>query len=251
MEAIVVTFIVGILVLGTCVFAGVKSVRQKEHALEATEHGTGLIVGSLFTLLGLLLAFTLSASASRLDNRRNLSINEANAIGTAVLRLDLLPESGRKELQGLFKTYIEDRLKFNAGLAGKGNIEEAKGETDTLQQKIWKKAIVHADTENRKLLLPALNDVFDLASTRNILTETRTPMAIMLLLSSLAMLCSFLIGRSIAPHGKNGQAYASVFILAITAAMVLVIDLDSARTGLIRIDEVDSLLRSTLKSLEK
>lgn len=250
MEAIVVALIVGILVLGACVFAGVKSVRQKEHALEATEHGTGLIVGSLFTLLGLLLAFTLSASASRLDNRRNLSINEANAIGTAVLRLDLLPESGREELQGLLKIYIGDRLKFNAGLAGKANIEEARAETDALQEQIWEKAIVHADTENRKLLLPALNDVFDLASTRNILTETRTPMAIMVLLSSLAMLCSFLIGRSIAPHGRNGQAYASVFILAITAAMVLVIDLDSARTGLIRIDEVDSLLRSTLKSLE-
>lgn len=250
MEAILLALVVGIVVLGACVFAGVKSVRQKEHALEATEHGTGLIVGSLFTLLGLLLAFTLSASASRLDNRRNLSINEANAIGTSVLRLDLLPESGREELQGLFKTYIEDRLKFNAGLAGRANLEEARAETDTLQQMIWEKAIQHADTENRKLLLPALNDVFDLASTRNILTETRTPMAIMLLLSSLAMLCSFLIGRSIAPHGRNSQAYASVFILAITAAMVLVIDLDSARTGLIRIDEVDSLLRSTVKLLE-
>ncbi len=250
MEAIAITLIVGILILGACVFAGVKSVRQKGHALEATEHGTGLIVNSLFTLLGLLLAFTLSASASRLDNRRNLSINEANAIGTSVLRLNLLPENGRSELQGLFKTYIEDRLKFNAGLAGRANLEKARAETDTLQKKIWEKAIQHADTENRKLLLPVLNEVFDLASSRNILTETKTPLAIMVLLSSLAMLCSFLVGRSIAHHGRNGQAYASVFILAITAAMVLVIDLDSARTGLIRIDEVDSLLRSTLMSLE-
>ncbi len=55
--------------------------------------GTGAVEGAVFALLGLLVAFTFSGAASRFDARRALVVEEANAIGTAYLRLDLLPAS--------------------------------------------------------------------------------------------------------------------------------------------------------------
>ena len=63
-------------------------------------------------LLGLLLAFTFSMSNSRFDNRRQLVIEEANAIGTAILRTDFYPDSVRKLLRASLKEYVENRIAF-------------------------------------------------------------------------------------------------------------------------------------------
>ena len=65
----------------------------RRYAAEAeTSHpGRGAIEGATFALLGLLIAFTFSGAASRFDARRELIVQEANDVGTAYLRLDLLP----------------------------------------------------------------------------------------------------------------------------------------------------------------
>ncbi len=53
--------------------------------------GIGAVEGAVFGLLGLLIAFTFSGAGTRFDTRRQLVVEETNAIGTAYLRLDLLP----------------------------------------------------------------------------------------------------------------------------------------------------------------
>ena len=77
---------------------------------EAARAGLGAIDGAIFALLGLLLAFTFSGAAARFDTRRQLIIEETNAIGTAYLRLDLLPPAARTNLQDLFRKYVDARL---------------------------------------------------------------------------------------------------------------------------------------------
>ena len=67
--------------------------RQREE--DAPQEVSGAVVGAVFALLGLLMAFTFSGAYSRFDVRRQLIVQEANAIGTAYLRLDLLPVSPR------------------------------------------------------------------------------------------------------------------------------------------------------------
>lgn len=52
--------------------------------------GAATAEGAVFGLLGLLIAFTFSGAAERFEQRRHLTTEEANAIGTAYLRLDLL-----------------------------------------------------------------------------------------------------------------------------------------------------------------
>src|SRR5574344_1051889 len=67
--------------------------------------GTGTAEGAVFGLLGLLIAFTFSGAAERFEQRRHLITQEANAIGTAYLRLDLLGKTDKAALQKQFADY--------------------------------------------------------------------------------------------------------------------------------------------------
>lgn len=77
---------------------------------EGAFEGTGAVDGAVFALLGLVIAFTFSGAAARFDARRQLVVEEANAIGTAYLRIDLLPESSRPALRDLFRQYVDSRI---------------------------------------------------------------------------------------------------------------------------------------------
>lgn len=77
---------------------------------DGAQTGTGVVEGAVFALVGLLIAFTFSGAASRFDQRRDLIVQETNAIGTAYLRLDLLPADARSALQEEFRHYVDARL---------------------------------------------------------------------------------------------------------------------------------------------
>ncbi|MFN8008405.1 MAG: hypothetical protein U0V70_15560 [Terriglobia bacterium] len=70
--------------------------------------GFGAVEGAVFGLMGLLVAF-FSGAASRFDTRRQLVIEEANAIGTAYLRLDVLPRPVNP-LSDEFRRYLDARI---------------------------------------------------------------------------------------------------------------------------------------------
>jgi hypothetical protein len=71
------------------------------------EEGVGAVDGAVFTLLGLIIAFTFSGASSRFDTRRLLIVEETNDIGTAYLRLDLLPANAHPALRERFRRYLD------------------------------------------------------------------------------------------------------------------------------------------------
>jgi hypothetical protein len=77
---------------------------------EKASVGTGAVEGAIFGLLGLLVAFTFSGASARFDTRRDLIVEETNAIGSAYLRLDLLSAEAQSALQALFRQYVDVRL---------------------------------------------------------------------------------------------------------------------------------------------
>ena len=84
--------------------------RRRAQAAEGTVPGNGAIEGAVFALLGLLVAFSFSGAATRFDTRRQLIVEETNAIGTAYLRLDLLPTEVQPTLRARFRQYLATRL---------------------------------------------------------------------------------------------------------------------------------------------
>jgi len=216
-----------------------------------TERGVNLVVGTIFTLLGLLLAFTLSASAGRLDSRRTASIDEANAIGTAVLRLQLLPVDDRRSLQKLYVDYIDQRLQFNAALSKEHDGSGLDSKLEYLQNEIWKEATTVSTGQSQLLLIPAVNDSFDKAATRTMLAKNFTPPLLFWFLVALSLLCSVMAGEATAKLAKlYGWIYRIIFCLSITVSLYIVTALDNPRVGPIRIDYVDSMLRDTRDSIK-
>jgi hypothetical protein len=84
--------------------------RRRAKAAEGAVAGSGVIEGAVFALFGLLVAFTFSGAAARFDTRRQLIVEETNAIGTAYLRLDLLPADVQPTLRERFRQYLAARL---------------------------------------------------------------------------------------------------------------------------------------------
>ena len=78
---------------------------------EGAHSGTGAVDGAVFALLGLLIAFTFSGAAGRFDERRSLIVEETNDIGTAYLRLDLLPAGAQPALRDLFRRYLDASMR--------------------------------------------------------------------------------------------------------------------------------------------
>src|SRR5262245_15814690 len=100
---------VGLILL--TVEAGFRAGRwRRQHAEREGETPVSAIVAALLGLLAFLLAFTFGMAASRFDTRRELVLDEANAIGTTYLRAALLPEPHRKETRTLLRDYVDVRL---------------------------------------------------------------------------------------------------------------------------------------------
>lgn len=244
--------VIAALFVGMLLVAEVGHRLGRRRAGAAASEGAGLVDTAIFALLGLLVAFTFSGASDRFEKRRDLIVTEANAIGTAYLRLDLLPPSARSELQALMRRYVDSRIAVYRALP---DVTKAYAELDAsgrIQQEIWEKSVAASDvaSASRMLLLPALNDTFDITTTRTMAALTHTPPVIYYLLFGLALASSLLAGRAFAASERSHWLYSILYALTMAAAIYVIVDMEFPRAGLIRVDNFDTLLvnlRSSMK----
>ena len=162
--------------MAICLEAGYRMGCYVAKRTETAHEGTSTIQAAVFALLGLLLGFTFANGISHLDQRRVLIIQESNAIGTAYLRLDLLPADQQQEMRNLFRQYLDARLGVYEKLPDLAAAAEDLQHAAQLQQEIWSHAIAGSrddPTQNvARLLLPALNDMIDVTTSRTIALHT-------------------------------------------------------------------------------
>jgi hypothetical protein len=212
----------------------------------------GAIEGAIFAIFGLLVAFTFSGAASRFEGRRALITQEANAIGTAWLRLDLLPTDHQPAVRDDLRRYVDARLATYAAIGNDDHVQSEIKRAEGFQGEIWAKAIAAARAEGTpstmSLVLPALNDLFDLATTRLMATRDHPPTVIYIMLVALALTCAFLAGTGLAQDRPNRlHAYGFAVVMALTVYVIL--DLEFPRLGLIRIDAADQVLHDVRASM--
>src|SRR5271156_5184827 len=75
---------------------------------DPTKSQLSTLQGAVIGLLALLLAFSFAMAEGRFDARQSLVVEEANAIGTAYLRSQLLPEPYRDEIKNSLRGYLSD-----------------------------------------------------------------------------------------------------------------------------------------------
>jgi len=222
----------------------IGAARKKEQP-EGGSDGSGAVDGAVFGLLGLLLAFTFSGAAERFDNRRALIVQEANAIGTAWLRLDVLSPEARETLRGRFRDYLDSRLLVYRKLP---DLEAAQAElrrSAELQSEIWALATQAARAEGPPapmLVLPALNEMFDITTTRTAAGFRHPPAVVFAMLAGLCLLSALLAGVGMGGRPSRPWLHMGAYALVMSLAFFLIRNLEYPRLGLIRVDAADQVL---------
>lgn len=215
--------------------------------------GVGAVDGAVFALLGLLIAFTFSGAAARFDTRRLQIVDEANAIGTAYLRLDLLPAAAQPALRDRFKRYIDLRLEVYQSLPDIEAAWQAMEKGARLQMEIWRLAVAGCRTESppcATLLLAALNEMIDITATRTMAARIHPPWIVFGLLFVLALLASLFAGYGMAGARTRSWIHVAGFAVVMTVSVYLILDLEFPRFGLIRLHQYDDVLVDLRRSLE-
>jgi hypothetical protein len=221
----------------------------RRHSLkhrELAHEGIGVIEAAVFALLGLLLAFAFSGGTSRLEARRQLVVEEANAIGSAYLLLDVLPSGEQPELRRLYREYLDKRIHAYEKLPDLKAVDQELERAARLQQEIWERAVASSRLdpthESARLLLPALNQMIDVTTSRTVALHTHLPSLIFALLILIALLSGLLAGYAMAKRNSRSLMHMVLYAAVIAATVYVILDLDFPRSGLIRLTTADNAL---------
>ena len=188
-------------------------------------------------LLSLLLGFTLAMALPRFDQRKHLVVEEANAIGTAVLRTQALPEPLRTMELTLLRQYVDARMEFSEIGVSETGLQAALVRAGKLQKQLWRAAAAEAQvrpTPMISLFLQSLNDSVDVSEKRVSARENRIPGAAWFMLILMSALACLTVGYSLR---KRFWFVMLLTPLMIAIVLTLVADLDSSRSGWIRVQQ--------------
>jgi hypothetical protein len=200
------------------------------------EAPVGAMVGATLGLLAFLLAFTFGFGANLYQEKRAVLLEEANAIGTAYLRADFLPDA--ESARRLFREYVDVRL----DAAQSGQVDTSIDRSGQIQTELW--ALASASARDSPTSLPvalfveALNDVIDVHAKRiTIALRTRVPPAIWASLYTIAFFAFGTMGYHSGLAAAN-RSFAVVAVALIFSAVIwLIKDLDTAQEGALRVSQ--------------
>lgn len=196
--------------------------------------GTG---AAMLGLLGLLLGFTLAMAIGRWDERRDIIVNESNAIGTLSLRAGFLEKPHRDELRETLREYTNARIVLGGNRDDLEAWREARAKSEMLHTQIWS-AIERADNSGlspavMSSLIAAANEVIDIHELRLASIENYLPVALLLLLLGVAAVATSFLAWSFGA-GTHGSRKAILMLsLLIAAVLLLIMDLNRPQRGMI------------------
>ena len=196
---------------------------------------------AILGVLALLLGFTMYTAVSRFDARKQLVLDEANAIGTSRLRTALLPAPEGPEIASLLRQYIDIRVQYGTSGNDLARLDGLNVQTARLQNEFWARATAYGqkdpDPVRAGLLLQSLNQVIDLESARRLAFQNPVPESVIYVNCIVGLLASMLVGYTFGLSGRRQIFSTCVFALAITLVLALIIDLDRPRSGFIRVSQ--------------
>lgn len=228
--------------------------RQVRKYPDLNSTGLGTAEGSLLGLTALLLSFAFGMSASKFDNRRQIMVEEANDIGTTILRCDLYPDSIRSLFRADLKNYLEARITYYEVGDNDDLIHAAVHHADSISGICWTRAAVLGHNPANYLatlqMVPSLNAMIDIVSTREASRTSVVPSLILNILSILTLVSAFLTGYG-SKYDERNRVLVVAFALMTTMALYLVIDLDRPRQGFINLNSVERLIVNLRSQFEK
>lgn len=187
-------------------------------------------------LLALLIGFTFSLALGRYDERRNLVLKEANALGTTWLRTDLLETEDANRVRAILRSYVDARVDFANAKDAKAEVE-AFSRTVLIQNQLWTAVVAGVqpfrDTPRASLLVTTTNESIDLSAERFAARQDHIPHRILRTLFLFSLLAAALLGYERA----NRRGTTTLLLLLFSLAVGLVLDLDLPSTGAVNVPQ--------------
>ena len=236
---LLLVFLAGILAVGE---VGFRLGRRADASLrEKAKSQVTAVEAGLLGILGLLLAFTMSMAVSRFEIRKQLVLEEANAIGTSYLRTRVLPEPQGPELAGLLRRYLEVRLQSASGSPSPQGLAAQRREAERLQAEFWSRAADYAQKDPNPvkvgLLLQSLNQAIDLEAAGWMAFHNHVPATVIWADALMSLLAALLVGYGAGLEGRRQVLPQCLLALAITLVLGVIVDLDRPYHGFIRVSQ--------------
>ncbi|WP_164016787.1 hypothetical protein [Pyxidicoccus trucidator] len=198
----------------------------------------------VFSLMGLVLAFSYSEAGKRLEAHRHLVVDEANAIASVWFRIDVVPDAAQDSLRGLLRQYLDERIQAHQVLPHVEEFELHRAKAAGLQRQIWSEmvAVTTKDPDKEVLLLPPVLLIAEVAGKRTLTVRTHITSPTFLFMLGLALAGAALVGVTTAKGAGRNWPYRLIFVAVVSAAIHVVVDMEYPRTGIVGTEEADSLL---------
>jgi len=205
-------------------------------SLRTLMSGTGAAV---LGILGLLLGFALSMAIGRWDARREVIVDESNAIGTLSLRAGLLEDPLRDQLREALVAYSGARIELGGSRSRPDALRKARLESEALHVVIWSvvESANRPNTANATLasLISSANELIDLHELRLASIENHLPPALFVLLLAMGTLAVAFLAWSFGSASHRGRTPMLLLALLIGAVLLLIMDVNRPQRGMISV----------------
>jgi hypothetical protein len=216
--------------------------------------GVGVVDGTVYALLALLIGFAFNGAAARFDSRRGLLGETTNAAGTAWQRIEVLPAEQQPPVREAMRVYIDALVAAYTQPAGTTDPLLHSTAVIRAQDDLWVKAVAACVTQTgeraRMLLLPALNEMFGAVEKERLARAIHPPWVIFGMLGLAALAGALFVGYALANADRRNWLYMVGVAATIASATYVIVELEYPRLGLVRIDSADRMLvqlRDTMK----
>jgi hypothetical protein len=217
--------------------------RHRASVGETARSQIGAIQGATLGLLALLLGFTFSLALDRHDARSRALVEEANALGTAWLRLDLVAAPAGDSLRAQLDAYIRQRITTTALPQNEHARHAEYAQREAAQQAaLWREAATLARPDSGTappfgaLFVAAVNQAIDAHGLHRAALERHVPNVVMLLLLLSFVVSGGIVGYASGVHGHRSLVSTYLMLGLIVVLVYLIVDLDRPRRGLITVD---------------
>jgi hypothetical protein len=218
--------------------------RRKKDEGETTASSTTL--SAMLGLLAFLLAFTFGMSSTRFDARKKNFTDEANAIGTAIRRADMYTGTYRTAFRNAFKKYLDARILYYEAKTNLDLVDQSRMVADAYGKRLWTLATDlsrdPAYESATRQMIPALNEMFDIRTSRLVGELARVPASIVWMLFILAWVNAFYVGYSSAAKGTLDWVPALGFCILTAVVVYITLDLDRPRRGFIQLNSSEKAM---------
>jgi NADH:ubiquinone oxidoreductase subunit 3 (subunit A) len=219
---------------------------SREHKDDDGKKHVGALQAAALVLLALLLGFTFAMAVSRFDTRKALLLDEANAIGTTLLRSQFLPESQHREVAALLEEYLSARLDlYNAGI-DRVRLDALSAAASRIEERLWTLAVAAASAEARSvpigLFIQSLNELIDDNEKRLVALDNHVPEAVLFLLFFVSAVALGFVSYECGLTGRRRFVMNVIFAMLIAMVITIILDIDRPRRGFVQISQ-DSMMR--------